>query len=461
VLSNVLVRYLGSTFFAIDVGFGVDPVVLLVSCAVGLLGPPLAALPAIRRAVRVDLREALEATGSAVGGLDAGDRLLRRVRFVPRTVQIGLRNLGRRRRRNLATVVMVALAVANLVAILGFAASASATAHAQWRDHGEDVKVNSHGPRPPDERAVLLMRRTPGVAAVEPMFAADAVVDGHDAVVWSVVRQTMFRYHIADGRWFTPAEERARARVAVVQQALAHTTSTRLGDRIAVETPAGPVRLRVVGIASNQQEFGTALYVPRATMRGLLGPTPAAEDDYWVRLTAHDHAFVDRTTTRLEDVLAAHGYTTGTEIEYVGEAADVSTFRTLTTTIAVLGFLIVAISMVGLANAITMSVIERTREVGVLRCIGARARDIRRIFAVEGLALALVGGLLGAPLGYALERVLVWLTKELADLQVLVTFPPWNVVLAIAGTAALALLVTFLPIRRAVRYRPGEALRYA
>jgi len=53
--------------------------------AVGLLAPPLAAWPAIHRGVRVDLRQALEATGSAVGGQDAGDRLLRRVRLLPRS----------------------------------------------------------------------------------------------------------------------------------------------------------------------------------------------------------------------------------------------------------------------------------------------------------------------------------------------------------------------------------------
>ena len=78
ILSNVLVRYFGSTFFAVDVGFGVDPQVLLASVLVGVLGPVLAALPAIRRGVRVDLREALESTGSAVGGQDASDRVLRR-----------------------------------------------------------------------------------------------------------------------------------------------------------------------------------------------------------------------------------------------------------------------------------------------------------------------------------------------------------------------------------------------
>ena len=54
--------------------FGVDPVVLLSALLVGLFAPPLAALPAIRRGVRVDLREALESTGSAVGGQDAADR---------------------------------------------------------------------------------------------------------------------------------------------------------------------------------------------------------------------------------------------------------------------------------------------------------------------------------------------------------------------------------------------------
>ena len=77
VIAYVLIWYFGSTFFAVTVGFGVDWPIVLISALVGLLGPPLAALPAIRRAIRVPLRNALEAPGSAVGGQDAGDRLLR------------------------------------------------------------------------------------------------------------------------------------------------------------------------------------------------------------------------------------------------------------------------------------------------------------------------------------------------------------------------------------------------
>jgi putative ABC transport system permease protein len=355
-------------------------------------------------------------------------------------------------------MLMVALAVGNLLAILGLAAAISQTTHAEWRDHGEDVKLFSQG-RPFDSLAAGLIRDTPGVAAIEPMFVVDAKLAGKAGFIWAVRSATMFRFRIADGRWYTPAEERARAHVAVVERNIARVTGTRVGDRVRVETATGPITFRVIGVATNQQENGTALFVPLTTMRGILGN--ARSNDYWIRTTSHDHALVDRTTTQLEDTLAAYGYDVGTEIEYVGEADNVASNRTVTKTIAVLGFLIVAISMVGLANAITMSVIERTREVGILRTIGARARDVRRIFATESVVLATGGWLLGIPVGYLLDIFLVWLVKEVVNVEVPLAFPLSNVALALAGTVLLALVITLLPIRRAVRYRPGEALRYA
>jgi ABC-type lipoprotein release transport system permease subunit len=229
---------------------------------------------------------------------------------------------------------------------------------------------------------------------------------------------------------------------------------------VSLETAAGPVSVRVIGITPSQQENGTVLFVPYTTMHAILGEG-AAGTDYWVRVTSHDRAFVDRATTRIEDTLTNLGYGVATEIEYVGEADNVAANRMVTTIIAVLGFLIVAISMVGLANALTMSVIERTREIGILRTIGARARDVRRIFAAESVALAVGGWLLGIPVGYLLDRFLVWLVKEVVNVEVPLAFPLANVLYALFGTLVLALLITWWPIRRAVRYRPGDALRYA
>ncbi len=459
-LSNLLASFFGSTFFAIDVGFGVDLTVLAVAALIGVLGPALAALPAIRRGTRVDLREALESTGSAVGSQDAGDRLLRRVRFLPRTMQIGLRSVGRRKRRTLATALVVALAVGNLLAITGLAAAATTATRAAWGEHIEEIRIWTGGGKPFDERAARVIRSTPGVAEAQPALVNDVELAGEEAFVWGVVREPLIRLNTTDGRWFTAAEEQARDRVAVIERNLAERTGTEVGDRVTLETAGGAARFRIVGIANNRQEDGTVLFVPLTTLRSVLHE-PMGVSTYWIKTTAPEHAVVDRTFTQLEDRLNALGYQMGGEITYVEEQNDVADNRTITTTIAVFGLLIVAISMVALANAITMSILERTREIGILRCIGARARDVRRIFATEGVVLALAGWLLGIPLGYALDRFLVWLVWQVVEVRIPFVFPPWNIVLALVGTVALALLIMLLPIRRAVRFKPGDALRYA
>ena len=279
VLAYVLTSYLGSTSFAVSVGFGIDWPIVLASALVGLLAPPLAALPAIRRAVRIPVRDALEATGSAVGGQDAADRLLRRVHFLPRPAQIGLRNVGRRRRRSLATSLVIALAVGTLLAVLGLATAISNTSRGSWADHGEDVKIDAMGSHLLDARAAALIRATPGVAAVEPMFVTDITLAGKDAKIWAVQQATMFHYRLAAGRWYTPAEEQARAHVAVVESDIAQATGTRLGDTITVQTASGPASFRVIGISTNQQENGTALFVPLTTLHAVLTGMPADAND--------------------------------------------------------------------------------------------------------------------------------------------------------------------------------------
>jgi putative ABC transport system permease protein len=269
----------------------------------------------------------------------------------------------------------------------------------------------------------------------------------------------MFRHEVTDGRWYTAAEERQGAHVAVLERGLARFTGTEVGDRVRVETANGPATFRVIGIDDDLQESGTVFFVPLTTMRAVIGDADGY--DYWIRTASDDHAAIDRTTTQVEDRLLAAGYQPDTEITYVAKRDEIAAFRSVMTTITVLGFLIVAISMVGLVSSMTMSVLERTREIGILRSIGARARDVRRVFGTEALALALLGWLVGVPLGYALDRLLTWLVSESIHVDLEFAFPFWNVPLALAGTVVLALLVMMPPLHRAVRFRPGEALRYA
>jgi putative ABC transport system permease protein len=406
------------------------------------------------------VREALEATGSATGGQSVVDRALRRVRFLPRSVQIGVRSIGRRKRRSLATIFQVGFAVATLLAVLALGTSVSNLTHAAWRDHDFQIWAGASLKQPFDQRAASLIRSTPGVAAAQPAITNDVSLGGKDAFVWALPARSYFGYELSAGRWYTPAEERARARVAVVETGVANATGARVGSTVRLQTATGPARFRVIGTVNNVQENGYVVFAPLTTIQDVVGAGDAV-NAYWIRTTSDDHAFIDRTTARVEDTLAGHGYEVGTEITYVGERDNVAANRILTGTITVLGFLIVAISMIGLVSAITMSVLERTREIGILRCIGARARHIRRIFTAEGLTLALLGWVVGIPLGYALDRFLIWLFGQVIEIDLQFVFPPWNLLIALTGTIVLALLITLVSVRRAVRLRPGDALRYA
>jgi putative ABC transport system permease protein len=212
-------------------------------------------------------------------------------------------------------------------------------------------------------------------------------------------------------------------------------------------------------MTSSQWNNGLNFYVPLQTAQAVLHTTTV--NGYFVRTTSPNHTLIDRTTTRLEDRLTANGYAVGTMVKYSSQQENVNSNRQISSAIAVLGLLVVAISMVGLINAITMSVLERTREIGVLRCIGARARDIRRIFTAEGIAVSVGGWLLGIPIGYALARMFNWLLLKVIGLEFMFTFPPLNLLIALAGTVLLALVIMRIPLRRAVRLKPGEAIRYA
>ena len=180
----------------------------------------------------------------------------------------------------------------------------------------------------------------------------------------------MFEQKVVAGRWFTAREEAAGAPVTVIAKNMAREFGAKVGDTVSIGTASGPRTLRIVGMTGTQMENGLLFLTPLSTLRAILD-SPDTVNAYWVRTTAPDHALIDRTTTALEDRLATAGYSIGTNIRYVDQARNVDANRQISTAIGILGFLIVAISMVGLVNAITMNVLERTREIGVLRCIGA------------------------------------------------------------------------------------------
>jgi putative ABC transport system permease protein len=459
-LANGIVGLFASQFFYIDAGFGVSVPTLMASFVLGLVGPPLAALPAIRRAARLPLHEALQASGSAVGGQGRLDSALRRVRALPRSVQIGLRGVGRRKRRAAATAVQVSMAVATLLALLSLGAGVATITRDYFDENKYDTWIQAVASKPLGDDAGRLVRSTPGVRDAQGWVSNQVRIEGEDVEAQGLPAKPMISAAMIDGRWYAEAEVSERAKVAVLGRTLAKTTGKGVGDHIRLRTGGGPATLRVIGISSNQTGNGGVVFMPVSTLQSVLG-SPGVVNNYWITTTTDDHGLIDRTTTRLEDRLAAHGNQVGSIVNYDAKEKQIAANGMITTSITVLGLLIVAISMVGLVNAITMAILERTREIGMLRSVGARARDIRRIFATEGLVVSILGWALGVPLGYLLARALGWATGEAVGLKITFVFPSLYVAIALVGTVLLALVVMLAPLRRAVRFKPGEALRHA
>jgi putative ABC transport system permease protein len=460
-LTYLLVSYFAQTWYAITPGISVDMQVALAAAAVGLFGPVVAGLPAIRKATAVPVVDALSAGGVAPGSDGRTDRLLRRLRL-PKNVQIGVRSMGRRKRRTLGTTLLVALGVANLLALVGLAQSVTTTGHEAFSAMGYDIAVGANagsgGARLLDPAAGAIVKATPGVAASQPYISSLAKVNGHSVDFIGVLPHGMVSPGADDGRWLSATDQVNAERVAVMGNDVARLDGVHVGDIVTLQTGAGPIRVRIVGISRSPGAI-QHVFVPLSTAQAALGLGTETQA-YLVKTITQDHALIDRTTIRLEDRLAAHGYPVSGSERYIDEQKNRASNAQITNAITALGFLIVGISMIGLINAMTANVLERTREIGILRCIGAHRRDIRRIFESEGLAVSILGWLLGIPLGYLTFRLMLEATSNVMNLDLIATFPIVNIGLALVGTIALAALVMILPVRRAIHFRPGDALRY-
>jgi putative ABC transport system permease protein len=180
----------------------------------------------------------------------------------------------------------------------------------------------------------------------------------------------------------------------------------------------------------------------------------------WLTTASARPASVDRATTAVQNRLTAAGYAVSSQELYLQEADVQSQNGAFIAIIEILGLLVVAITLIGLVNALTMSVIERTREVGVLRCLGAKPRQVRRIFSAEGVVLAAIGWAIGVPLAVLIARLVLLFVGHDIDVTVPLVFPAVSVPVALAATVAITRLVIRPSLRRAARIQPATALRY-
>jgi putative ABC transport system permease protein len=134
-----------------------------------------------------------------------------------------------------------------------------------------------------------------------------------------------------------------------------------------------------------------------------------------------------------------------------------STVQTLLSLLYVLLALSVIVSLFGMVNTLALSVLERTRELGMLRAVGMTRRDVRRLVRHESVITALIGAVLGLPLGIFLAALV---TRALSSQGIVFALPGRSLVVFAVIAVLAGIGAAVLPARRAARLNVLEALHY-
>jgi putative ABC transport system permease protein len=459
-VAYLLTRHLAMLILNVQAGFSVSVPVVVASLLIGPLLAVLTTLPGLRRALRRPVAEVLDERVVIDYGTGRLDRALTRTRLLSGPARMGVRNALRRKRRTAATIAQVTVAIALAIGLFAVGKTVTAATNAVHNSLRYQIEVDANSGAPGlDTRALGTVAATPGVTRVEPLVENQVGMQGQQYTAWGLGASTLYDYQLSEGRWFTAADTTQSSPVVVLGPAVAKAMHAHVGQQLVVGTPTGPTRVEVVGIDSGIVNDGANVYFPLAQLQRLTNSIGVV-NALWLTTRITSDRSVDLVSAAVQTRLGGAGYPVGIQKSYVLTAQNVSANDSIIAVLEALGLIVVGIALIGLVSTLTLAIIERTREVGILRCLGAGARQIRRVFNAEALGIALTGWVLGSILGYFLFDGLVAFIEQDFGFTVAKVFPVLSVPVALVTVILVTLLVVRPALRRAVHIQPGRALRY-
>jgi putative ABC transport system permease protein len=271
---------------------------------------------------------------------------------------------------------------------------------------------------------------------------------------------------IASGESFTDQDYQQGARYAVIGSNIA-TTLYPDSDPIGQQMRMGQIIVRIVGVlASKGAGFGSsddAVYIPLSAMQQTVALQRTAQGGTIVssiNLVVNDSSSNQQVVADITSLLRTrHRLSASADNDFRIQSME-EIAATLTQTMGSMTLLLGAIAAIsllvggiGVMNIMLVSVLERTREIGIRKALGARERDIWSQFLIEAALLCFAGGILGVGIGWGISTIL----NKLAIMTTLVT--PDVIFLAVGVSIGIGLFFGFYPAWNASRLNPIEALR--
>jgi ABC-type antimicrobial peptide transport system permease subunit len=165
----------------------------------------------------------------------------------------------------------------------------------------------------------------------------------------------------------------------------------------------------------------------------------------------------------VEDAIKKMGFTTFSILDATRSLRQF--FAVLDLFLGIFGSLALAVASIGIVNTLVMAILERRREIGIMKAIGASDGDVRKLFFAEAGAMGVLGGIVGVVLGWAIGQIInlgtnVYLRRQSLPPEHFWAVPLWLVLGAIGFAFVVSLISGLYPAGRAARLDPVQALRY-
>jgi putative ABC transport system permease protein len=398
-------------------------------------------------------------------------------------------NLGRHKLRTSLTMLGMIFGVGAVIAMLSIGAGAEEKAlDAIGRLGLRNVIVRAKEVKPDDRQELrkksLGVSLRDGEAILEAVPNAEIVLPRVEVKPYKIMapgaktKAKVFgissRYRevanvgLASGRFFDARDEHEHAQVCVIGEEVRRNLFG-YGPVIGKQLKVNDVWLEVIGVLrsdpaggapsqdASQQSTAKEIWIPASTAMRKFDRDPLDAPIDELLVTVKEGVSTRRTAQVIEPLLQRlHGGADDYEVVVPEALLEQSrqTQRIFNIVMGSIAGISLLVGGIGIMNIMLASVLERTREIGVRRAIGATRKDIRSQFVIESFAISFIGGIAGIIIGIVLARVVA----AYAGWPTVITF--WSLVLSTGVSISVGLVSGIYPAARAAELNPVEALRY-
>ncbi len=447
-------------------GYRIVPLAFLLQAMVAIVVPLAAGFIPVNNGSRITVQAAINSNGSSAGKPSQGwlERLGSRLSWISRPVLISLRNTFRRKRRLVLTLLTLTIGGAIFIAVFNVQLSLEDFIAKTGRYFLADVTLSFDRPYRLDE-INQVVKSVPHVQYVEGWsYVSAEIIDKPGEVADNLtilappVDSKLIEPIMLAGRWLQPGDKTA---VTVSEAIWSEFPGLKPGDQLKLKINGQENYWTVVGIfrfISRDQIIAYAAYDYVSKLLNL----PNQSFSYRLVTDEHTLQYQKQMAAIIDKYLREHGY-------HVSDTeAGLSTLETASNSLAILiNFLLImalltaAVGSIGLTGTMGMNVMERTREIGVMRAIGATDGQIMKTVIIEGIIIGMISWFLAViisfPITILLSRIISLAIFNSPSQFVLnpIGFFVWlGLVLVLSAIASV------LPARNAARLTIREVLAY-